>query len=482
MPVVEVRESDTVRKYVLQGLWLRSLGSVSTDNVSQTLDWLMNLAASDEPVPPAGIVTDVSQLIFGHAAEFVARNSDQSEGFLPDELRGPYEDYVLGKLYADGTFERGSTAVCRYQGNDRIRGAAWLLARLWQRSEAGGIRCSPSVIRALQREPVEDLLAEGSRSLRDDGLLPLLEEHFQELIAGLRRLGEVLAPEDVFELEHETALVEFGQRLALRQVLSVSNDLKTQLPRLVPQSYGRDHSVVTNLVEEDSYPVGGFTSISTRGSIESLLQSQLAFMETDEKLRPDLFDVKYLRNELYYYSRDENQFLRRRRTFVFALYPDLVDCRIKDAGLPCQRIMVLLAVIYMAVLQLVDWLTDESLKFEILFVTARGETSLTDETELLRMLLRKHVESDTVSIQQLSSTQLETTVEEASRRSLTHCISASCTDQDINADNAVVTRLTVGNPIPTLIWEQDSEPIASDDAEELNGWPALANLLLRLLV
>ena len=49
--------------------------------------------------------------------------------------------------------------------------------------------------------------------------------------------------------------------------------------------------------------------------------------------------MKFLRDELLYYSRDENQFLRRRRTFVFALFPDLVDARFKDAGpaVPADR-------------------------------------------------------------------------------------------------------------------------------------------------
>ena len=82
--------------------------------------------------------------------------------------------------------------------------------------------------------------------------------------------------------------------------------------------------VPTRVLDEDTYPVGGFTSLSTKGTVESLLQSQLAYMEREPELRPDLFDVKYVRDELYYYSRDENQFLRRRRTFVFCLVSLLV--------------------------------------------------------------------------------------------------------------------------------------------------------------
>src|SRR6202040_3897497 len=96
-----------------------------------------------------------------------------------------------------------------------------------------------------------------------------------------------------------------------------------------------------------------------------LLDSQLAFMETD---RPDLFDIKFLRDELLYYARDENQFLRRRRTFVFALYPDLVRARFKDADLPWQRIILLLALLIVVVRKLSEWLAAEALVFEFLIV------------------------------------------------------------------------------------------------------------------
>ena len=72
----------------------------------------------------------------------------------------------------------------------------------------------------------------------------------------------------------------------------------------------RRYSVATNIMEEDHYPIGGFTSISNRGTVESMVRSELAYI--DEGMRPDLFDIKFARNELLFYSRDENQFLRRR--------------------------------------------------------------------------------------------------------------------------------------------------------------------------
>ena len=87
-------------------------------------------------------------------------------------------------------------------------------------------------------------------------------------------------------------------------------------------------------------------------------------MERDPESRPDLFDVKFLRDELYYYSRDENQFLRRRRAFLFCLYPDLVKARFKDPDLPAQRIVLILGLLLTAVKKLSEWLSTDALKFE----------------------------------------------------------------------------------------------------------------------
>src|SRR5205807_2202854 len=149
--------------------------------------------------------------------------------------------------------------------------------------------------------------------------------------------------------------------------------LEAALPRQRVRPLARRMEVPTRILDEDTYPVGGFTSISTRGSPESLLHSQLAYMETDE--RPDLFDIKYLRDELLYYARDENQFLRRRRTFAVVLCPDLIHARFKDAGLPFQRVILLGALLVVIVRKLAEWLSTDALSFVFYFLadSARAE-------------------------------------------------------------------------------------------------------------
>src|SRR5206468_6673496 len=109
--------------------------------------------------------------------------------------------------------------------------------------------------------------------------------------AAVRHSAEALAPEDVFELEHRTALAEFGERVALRQVLQAASRLEATLPARGIRPLDGRQEVPTRVLDEDTYPVGGFSSLSTRGSVESLLHSQLALMEAEG--RPDLFDVKF---------------------------------------------------------------------------------------------------------------------------------------------------------------------------------------------
>src|SRR5262249_51127722 len=149
-----------------------------------------------------------------------------------------------------------------------------------------------------------------------------------------------------------------------------------------------------------TYPVGGFSSLSTRGSIESLLYSQLAFMEKDD--RPDLFDIKFLRDELLYYARDENQFLRRRRTFVITLFPDLVHTRFKDATFPWQRGVLLLGLLTAAVRKLCEWLSTDALTFVLVFLQEKGADPLAPERALLETVLREPIANGTVEIKSLA--------------------------------------------------------------------------------
>src|SRR5262249_25557197 len=157
------------------------------------------------------------------------------------------------------------------------------------RAGLDGVLLSPAVPKVLRERPGDEVLAEGWQSLADDGPLSILTDLYEALIPRIRQSADLLGAEDVFELEHKTALAAFSQRVALRQVRHAAATREAALPRQQLRPRARRHDVPTRVLDEDRYPVGGFASLSNRGSIESLLFSQLAYMEPE---RPDLFDIK----------------------------------------------------------------------------------------------------------------------------------------------------------------------------------------------
>jgi hypothetical protein len=479
MPIHELRDADAARLFLAEGLWFQRVAAPKAATASRALAWALELAASGEPLPPVGLVADAGHVAFHMDREaWHGREATAVPGWPATAARA-YEDYVLGKVYADWSFSRAADALSRYQGRDRARGLAFLLEQLRRRAGFGGVVLSPSVVKAALERPPEEVLAEGWEALERDGPSPLLAELYDELIAAVRNTAELLGPEDVFELEHGTALAQFGQRVALRQVLQAAAELEAGLAKYRSRPPARKHEVPTRLIDEDSYPVGGFASIATRGSVESLLHSQLAYMERDE--RPDLFDIKFLRDELLYYSRDENQFLRRRRTFVFALHPDLVRARFKDAELPRQRIVLLLALLLVSVRKLTEWLSSDALSFEFLFLQEDKDDPLAAEQALVEMLLREQVANGTVATSRLPAPQLAAFCDARGRRSLCHCLAIATTDRAVPADAAIVTRLRLDGPRPAI--GVDDEPATIPEADDApTSWGAALEALLPLWV
>jgi hypothetical protein len=478
MTFPELRDLDAARQFVAQGLWLQRATQPVAAGVRPALEWALEVAAGGHPLPPVGFVADLGHVLLRSEGEDAARRDALGPPGVPAGLSRTYEDFVLGKMYADRSVERAGDAVRRYHGRDRARGVAFVLNQFRERAGFGGVLLSPAVIKSLLEAPADEVLSRGWESL-GRGAQPLLVELYEGLIAATRRVAEVLGPEDVFELEHGTALAELGQRVALRQVLQTADRLEAGLPKHKPRPQLGRREVPTHVLDEDTYPVGGFASISTRGTIESLLHSQLAFMEPATAPRPDLFDVKYVRDELLYYSRDENQFLRRRRSFVVALLPDLVRARFKDAESPTQRIVLTLAVLVVLVRKLTEWLSADALSFEFLFVADGAVQPLAQEEALLAMLFRELIANGTIHLGHVPTlTASGQVVVDRARRSVCHALTVGAIDAAMTADGADVARLVIAGPRPRLTTVDGVIPTDGEGVEA--AWQqALERLLLR---
>jgi hypothetical protein len=478
MELVELRNLDEAREYILQGLWLQRVVPPTANMVRTALEWSLEIASGGQPLPPVGFVADLGNFAFGLDRGRQAKEHPEVPGW-PHSLARSYEDHLLGKVYSDWSFERATDALRRYTGRDQAKGLAYVVRQVRERARLGGVELSPAVLRGMIPIPGEELLAQGYSSLIDKGPVPLLVRQYEALVSAARRLADVLGPEDVIALEQRTALADMGQYVAHRQILQMTTRLESRLPHRPPRPLAGRKEVPTRVMDEDQYPVGGYSSISTRGSIESLLHSQLAYMDPQG---PDLFELKFVRDELFYYSRDENQFLRRRRVFAFAIYPEMVAARFKDTDLPTQRIVLALSTVLTLVRRITDWLSTDALRFDVLFVRSGTDKSLSDEAELLQLLLREPIERGAAEVRWVETpADVETYLTAQARHSQVHCLTMSADPVRLDPEGAVVTRLTVNGPRPTLT--DGGGRVAEFDTEDaFDHWAAVVVRLLELWV
>jgi vWA domain found in the FtsH ternary systems/N-terminal helical region fused to the FtsH ternary system vWA domain len=480
LDIVELRDPDSARTYILQGLWLQRVIRPTATLVKPALEWALEIAASGQALPPVGFVADLGNVAYGLDRGRQTKDAAIVPGW-PTTLARSYEDHFLGKVYADWTFERAVDALRRYSGREQAKGLAYVVKQIRERGKLGGVELSPPVIAALLPIPGEQLLAMGQELLTRDGPLPLLQRQYEAIVSAARRLAEVLGPEDVIALEQRTALADMGQYVAHRQILVITARLEARLPpRPVKPLVGRKE-VPTRVMDEDQYPVGGYTSISTKGSIESLLHSQLAYMEEEQ---PDLFDMKFVRDELFYYSRDENQFLRRRRIIAFVFDTTLTETRFKDAELPVQRIVMVLSLVLTLVRKMTDWLSSDALRFELIFLQTPEQTTtpLKQEMELLQLLLREPLERGSASVRLLPSADAaERFLDIESRTSQVHVLDMGLAKPRMSAESLAVTTLKIPGSRPEL-WDNAAGETDFAGEDAFDDWVAVAHRLLELWV
>jgi hypothetical protein len=476
MQVHELRDLDAAKRYVIEGLWLQRAVKPTPATVRSALEWAMEVASGGHSLPPLGFIADVGHVALGADSEHRNKESQHVPGW-PPTLARTYEDHVLGKLYADWTFERAGDALRRYpEGKERTKGIAYVVNQLRDRLNMGGVMLPPAVIRGLLSTNPDDVLSSGWDSLMRDGPSEVQVQLYEEIVAAARRTSEVLVKEDVDALEDKSALGDMGQYVALRQIRQTTGRMESLLPaRPVRPRLGRKE-VPTRVHDEDQYPVGGYSSISNRGTIESLLHSQLAYMEDET---PDLFDIKFVRDELFYYSRDENQFLRRRRVFVFALFPDLVAARFKDPELSHQRIVLLQSAILALVHRLTAWLSTDAIRFEVLFVQDGERKPLAEEATLMQLLLREPIErGDGLVLWVPDKAGVMQHLNNLARQAQVHCLAAATEPFEMEIENVVLTELVVAGPRPEI--GDDSGVVAELEGDDaLDVWQETVLRILR---
>jgi hypothetical protein len=445
--LAELRNLDDAKAWLLAGLATPRTAALTAVTLPMALAVVLETASQGEPILPVAFVIDLTHILLGRSrAPFVTTEP---------RLRH-YDDDLLGKLDADWTIERAADAIKAYAPADRIRGIAYVARQLRHRLGIAGTSFSPAVVRTLVGEKPDAVLAEIAQSPSND----LAERQRDELVSAFRRAAELLGPDDVAALEQRTALADLGQYVAHRQIVQMTTRLGDRLPtRPVRPRAGR-RDVPTKVRDDDHYPVGGYSSIGTKGSIESLLHSQLAFLEPGRG--PDLFAIRFVRDELFYYSRDENQFLRRRRTFAIVLDPSLAKARFKDAEAPVQRIVFALTAVVLLARTLDAWLTADALTIDLV----GPPQGLEHEWDLLAVLLRPMIERGTVRLFRFTPPQIVDHLDRTARASESHALVLGNDATRLDREGTVGTMIDLAEPTPTFTDSRgDFHAWTDDDAE-----------------
>ncbi len=393
-----------------------------------------------------------------------------------DALRG-YEDHLLARLTLDARFTRLTEAFAALPKPLRAQGVGLLTAQLLARLRVeGGTAVSPALIRRLAPRVGEGLLEAGRLALSSPEVSARVARELDALAAAARRTRALLSDAEVFLVENLAALKTLGARVALSQLAQASQRLEEQLPARIRTAALEEGDAPTQLDDESVFPAGGFSSLTTRGAPENLVVSELIYMGGP---RPDLFDVRFVENELLYYERDEAVAVRRRRVVALVFDESLTRAAVKDAGEAYQRLVWLLGAVTALVRKLSAWLDSEALHIELHFAWDHDERVLRELQDVLALLLRDFIER-----RQVSFTNAKTTAEATlavrqrhARRARVLAFAASW-PQGLDGDAAPDVLIDAGSALPRAHWLH-----AADASEEATGsaHDAWAKVTLALL-
>lgn len=421
-----LRGSDA-EDWVAAGLGLSRLVPPGEEAASRCGKWILKTMAERLDLPPVGVIADLGSLLLGGTLDPL-----RTASALPDEDRAlvsamrRYEDAVLGRLAADSRLVTAGFAVARLPKPMHSDAVGLLVASVLHRiGYDAGFEVEPGVVRALTEKTPRETAQRGFTVLRDrNDVRARLTEGYSALVRCAQKTRDLLGDADLFALENLTILGSLTQRLAIADVLRAEEVLALAIPRRLPRKARKEGSTATHLEDESVYPVGGFSSMSTSGSIENLVTSELIYMNPpgQESEGVDLFDMRYVEGELLYYTRDEAIFVRRRRQIVFAIDPQLVRSRVKDQGLPWQRIVLVLAVLVTVTKKLVELLGTEDLDIRVVFIPEKGKIPLADEQALTDLLFGEWKDRGIASILEATWPEIATSTTEAARRALVEIV------------------------------------------------------------
>lgn len=458
--VQSLRDADAARAWIAAGLEVLRVGP---DDFSSASALIRTAASECAAVPPVGVLVDLGRLLQGQRVRTVPGPRHVAE------VMRRYDDQVLGRIAVHPLAEDLTDALASLP--EALRPVAISLVVEAMLDRVGfdeRYALAPEALEDLDRQDAGAWRVRGASAVRE--LSEELIEAYQELLACFGRAAEAITASEVTLVERLTALRGRADRLALIQLVDVAAQLREGLPRTVRA--GRRHQGHVPTITEDtsSYPVGGFSSITTRGSMENLVPSELAGMEDGEEI--DLFDVRYTENELLYYTRDESAFVRSTRFVFVVLHGSLDRLRHRDRALPYQARILAFGLVRALVLQLERWLSAHALYLTIVW----PEEGLDEDERILGVALAQQLHGGWV---RFTRTHDESAMEDCGKRAPTDVIHLAADDEPVIPVEKTWTSVFHVATTPVLQLPRGTAPLPD---EPWAAWCAAFETLARDLV
>ena len=304
--------------------------------------------------PPLFVLADVALLLSGRP--LVVEGSD-----VDLDLRA-YIDHFLGALALSSVRVALQDARARLPEDTRPLADALLTERILRRCKT---RWRPpettAEVRRFMTQGAAEAIGRAVDQLPD--CASDLQDAVNELTVGARGCAHLLTPADVLLVENLSLLQTRSLRLAADQAVAAATELGRTLPVRVRRSSRGSGRLATRVQVESAFPAGGFSGVTQRGALQSLVTSELVYMDDGADI--DLFDVRYVTNELLYYARDEGSLLRHRYTLHVCFDASLMDARRVAEGHHHQGTVAAMGLVKALLDGLVRWLGDTELALHL---------------------------------------------------------------------------------------------------------------------
>lgn len=340
---MELLSRDALTQCLLAQASLTASGEPLSSTLPMALGWLRALWDGGDDALPLDLVHDLGLLLLrGRDFRFGVPSSTDDPEDAADRLA--YTDRVLGRWALDPSVQEAQVIVAGLPPVGRDAAVVHALRLALGRActpDDDAPRGNPAHLRAL--------LAAGDALPGDRmDLGPRVDaawlawcraqrrQHLQRLGA-----GRLLSRDALWEVEHLPELPQESTRLALRQVLAAAAAIAPVSPAVLARLHSAVREVPREASEADAYPAGGFDAVSTRGTFENLMRSEVAYVGEGRTSpgAPDLFDMRFAEGELLYYTRDDSPLLDARRA-VTMLIDQPAALRTKVPSLPAQTLVL----------------------------------------------------------------------------------------------------------------------------------------------